>query len=60
MFSSVCLFPFVRVNKEVAADSKEARSYLKSKNTKQENEDDESQTPKSKSFAGPRYAHYNT
>ncbi|XP_047453330.1 craniofacial development protein 1 [Mugil cephalus] len=48
----------VRVNKEVAADSKEARSYMKSQNTKQENEDEETnssfnQMPKSKSLPGP-------
>ncbi|XP_013865728.1 craniofacial development protein 1 isoform X2 [Austrofundulus limnaeus] len=34
----------VRVNKEVAADSREAKSYLKSQNTKQDKDEDKEET----------------
>ncbi|XP_044049643.1 craniofacial development protein 1 isoform X3 [Siniperca chuatsi] len=47
----------VRVNKEVSADSREAKSYLKSQNTKQEeNGDDEKRSsPSRPPLPGPRY-----
>lgn len=54
---SVCLN--IRVNKVVSADSKEAKTYLKSQNTKQEdNEDKEESLSTSQSpLPGPRYTH---
>ncbi|KAM9352037.1 craniofacial development protein 1 [Symphorus nematophorus] len=45
----------VRVNKEVSADSREAKSYLKSQNTKQEETEDveESSSPSQPPLPGP-------
>lgn len=55
--------PSLRVNKEVSVDSKEAKSYLKSQDTKQdegEDQEEEGLSPTELSPPGPRYTHTHT
>lgn len=56
-----CLSSRVSVKKEVSADSREAKSYLKNQNSTQENQkEDTSVSPRQQPTPGPRYTQTHT